>query len=406
LVAIELVIFLSMPTQYAKNNVIIDHLIKKETEMQVQKYLRMQYDLLGSVNLALDELTKDYAIKVRQYDEGLVVLNYNQIDSPKSHPIVMECRGLILDNNFNVVSRSFDRFFNLGEAPETQTHLDWSKATCAEKIDGSLIRIYFWNNKWHIASRGMAFAEGAPNGFDISFRGLVLKALDVDDVGFQTLCGDYLCPEITYICEITAVENRCVKAYTGYTLHYLSARNNQTFEFYDDSAIAREVGMSIPKQFSFSSEEDCKRMVDQLKNLDEGYVVYQSGIPVAKIKSPAYCAVHLLRGEGLNPKRVSELVLTNEQEEYLVYFPEDRGFIQPYVDKLTEILTDLYEAYANYSVIESQKDFAISIKNVKGNSVLFTARKMKCTVGDAWKAQTDAFRLRVLMEAMLEKETV
>jgi hypothetical protein len=360
--------------------------------MQVQKYLREH---------GLSKLQTEFAIKVKQYDDGLIVLNYNQIDSPKSHPITMECRALILDKEFNVVSRSFDRFFNLGEVPESQAHIDMKQATLHEKIDGSLIRIYFWNDTWHIATRGMAFAESAPNGFDLTFKDLVLRALDLTEEGFQENCVDFLCPDVTYICEITSVENRCVKAYTGYVLHYLAARNNRTFLFSDESKTARKFGMSIPQQYSFESIDNCKEMVKNLKNLDEGYVLYQDGVPVCKIKSPAYCAVHLLRGEGLNPKRISELVLTNEQEEYLIYFPEDRPFIQPYVDKLKEIIFVLEYAYAAYGGIESQKDFAIAIKNVRGNSVLFTARKMGIKVHESWKIQTDAFKLRTLMEAMV-----
>lgn len=86
--------------------------------MQVQTYLKEKATQLGSSKLAIEELTKEFAIKVRQYDEGLLVLNYDQIESPKSHPIVMECRALILDTDFNVVSRAFDRFFNIHEIYE------------------------------------------------------------------------------------------------------------------------------------------------------------------------------------------------------------------------------------------------------------------------------------------------
>ena len=75
--------------------------------MNVQTYLR---------TFGLQKLTEELGIKVKIYeDEGLMVLNYHQIDSPKSHPVVMECRGLILDTEFNVVSRSMDRFLNWGE---------------------------------------------------------------------------------------------------------------------------------------------------------------------------------------------------------------------------------------------------------------------------------------------------
>jgi hypothetical protein len=368
--------------------------------MQVQDYLRMQKYLLGSTELALAELTKDYAIKVKLYEEGLVVLNYDQINSPKSHPITMECRGLILGHDFNVVSRSMDRFFNLGEVPESQTHIDMTKATCFEKIDGSLIRIYFWDDEWHIATRGMAFAESAMNGFDVTFRELVLKALALSNEEFQFECSHILNMGVTYICEITSVENRCVKAYTGYTLHYLAARDNSTYEYLDAKEEAILLGMSLPKQYSFDSFEDCVEMTKTLKNLDEGYVIYFNGIPAAKVKSPAYCAVHLLRGEGLNPKRISELVLTGEQEEYLIYFPEDRNFIQPYVDKLAEIHQALEQAWVDNHGIESQKDFALAIKNVKGNSVLFHSRKMECSITASWNAQSDPFKLKLLMGSM------
>src|SRR4051812_14440572 len=102
--------------------------------MEVIKYLK-QYGLKA--------LEEEFSIKAKIYEEGLIVLNYDQIySSTKAHPIVAECRGLILDTDFNIVSRSFDRFFNLGEQPETQTDIDISKAVCMEKIDGSLIKIY------------------------------------------------------------------------------------------------------------------------------------------------------------------------------------------------------------------------------------------------------------------------
>jgi hypothetical protein len=73
--------------------------------MQVVQYLKEH---------GIGKLVSEFGIKVKEYDEGLLVLNYDLIESPKSHPIVMECRSLILDKQFNVVSRSFDRFFNLG----------------------------------------------------------------------------------------------------------------------------------------------------------------------------------------------------------------------------------------------------------------------------------------------------
>jgi hypothetical protein len=152
--------------------------------MEVIKYLKEH---------GIAKLVSEFSIKVKEYDEGLIVLNYDQIESPKAHPIVMECRGLIIDEEFNVVSRSFDRFFNYGEQPQTQEHIDWNKAICFEKVDGSLIKIYNWNNDWYVSTRGTAFAESTVNGFDLTFKDLVLKALGCDDdEDFQLLCDGFL----------------------------------------------------------------------------------------------------------------------------------------------------------------------------------------------------------------------
>ena len=361
-----------------------------QPEMQVQTYLKT-YGLL--------KLQEELGIKVKLYDnEGLIVLNYSQVDSPKSHPVVMECRGLILDMDFNVVSRSMDRFFNLGEVPESQAHIDMDKAIFYQKVDGSLIHVYNYKGTWYIATRGMAFAEATVNGFEITFKELVLKALACTEDEFQEKCNLWFLPDVTYICEITSTENRCVKSYTGYTLWYLTARSNLTYEYVDQSSNAHVFGMSFPEPCMFHTMRDCKEDVNNLKNLDEGYVLYQDDVPICKIKSPAYCAVHLLRGEGLNPKRICELVLTGEQEEYLAYFPEDRPFIQEYVDKFQSIMLELVTTYEAHSSIQDQKEFALAIRTLKGNSVLFMARKMNKTVQQAFKSLPDTAKLKMLME--------
>lgn len=349
----------------------------------------------------IGKLVTEFSIKIKEYDEGLIVLNYNQIDSPKAHPIVMECRGLILDKEYNVVSRSFDRFFNIGEQPDTQAHIDMSKAVCYDKIDGSLIRIYNYEGVWYVATRGTAFAESGVNGFAATFKDLVFKSLEMaSEEEFQHVCNTNLHSQVTYIAEVTSMENRVVRAYSGYKLHYLATRNNCTFEFEDWASECLSLGMLLPQQYSFGSTDECVETAKTLKNLDEGYVLYQDGVPVCKIKSPAYCAVHLLRGEGLNPKRIAELVLTGEQEEYLTYFPEDREYITPYVKALHDLLVGIVNVWEANKALETQKEYALAVKDCRGSATLFYLRKNNCSVTEAWNAQTDTYKLKVLLEAM------
>lgn len=82
--------------------------------LNVQKFLIEQVQSGKSNTDAFNALTEQFSIKVKLYDEERVVLlDYHQLDSPKTHPIVIECRSLILCmDTFKIVSRKFDRFFN------------------------------------------------------------------------------------------------------------------------------------------------------------------------------------------------------------------------------------------------------------------------------------------------------
>lgn len=346
----------------------------------------------------IQKLNEQFSIMVKLYDEGLYVLNYDQINSPKAHPIVMECRGLIIDHSFNIVSRSLDRFFNLGEQPDTQVHLDWTKAECGEKVDGSLIKIYNWKGTWYCSTRGTAFAESNCN-FGDSFKSLIFKALDCDDeIEFQHLCNLWLDSDWTYILELTCRENRVVKSYDGYTLHYLASRHNQSGEFGDDyeKQAALMIGAREINTFKFSSVDDCINTAKHLPDLEEGYVVYQDGKPVCKVKSPAYVAVHHIRGEGLSPKRIMQLVLINEQDEYLNYFPEDEKFFTPYVEALKELLDDIVIVYERFEGIVEQKEFALKVKDYPFSGVLFQARQKKKDVVETFHEQGESFKMKVL----------
>lgn len=361
--------------------------------MEVVKYLKEH---------GIAKLVSEFSIKVKEYPEGLLVLNYDQIESPKAHPIVMECRGLILDTEFNVVSRSFDRFFNLGEQPQTQAHIDWSKAVCYEKVDGSLIKIYNFNDKWHVATRGTAFAESTVNGFPVTFKELVLKALNCqNDAEFQEVCDIDLDPDYTYILELTCTENRVVKVYEGYKLHYLGARNNATGEYGDGlhQNDAYWIGAELINEYGFANAEACIETAKHLKDLDEGYVLWQDGKPVCKIKSPAYVAVHHIRGEGLNPKRISQLVLTGEHEEYLTYFPEDRAIIEPYVKAKEAMHEAVAYAWVEHRNEESQKDFANAVKDYPYSALLFQYRKKpEGTLFELFHQQREEFQIKLLGE--------
>lgn len=362
-------------------------------------------DLKSGVT-TLAYLAEELGIKIKEYPEASparMVLNYCQIESPKSHPYVMQSRGIVLTEDFDVLALPFDRFFNFGEVENHENRIDWSKAECVEKVDGSLIKIYWDGLKWCIATRGTAFAESDVNGFPLTFKDLVLRALGCeDDKAFQLKCMFSLTFNKTYLFEVTARENRVVTRYEGYTLWWLGTRCNSTgrFENHDDCVV--KLGAKLPRKFKFDTTENCMKTAQSLPDLQEGYVIYQDGAPVCKIKSPAYVAVHHIKSEGLNPKRIAQLVLANEQGEYLTYFGEDYQYIEPYEIAFHKLKCEMVDVYNQFKYLESQKDFALSVKDYPYSSALFKARGSNGDVLGAFDSMATNFKIQVLEKFKIE----
>jgi T4 RnlA family RNA ligase len=375
--------------------------------MQVIEFIKQNGTDAESIEAGLKALTEQFAISVKKVDD-LLVLNYNQIDSPKTHPYVMECRSLILEaETLNVVSRSFDRFFNYGEALNVMPEIDWKRAVAFEKVDGSLIKIYNHKGHWYISTKGTAYADSDCMGYGVTFRELVWKAIGVsNDEEFQLKMRMCIFDEsVTYMFELTSVENRVVKRYDGYKLHFLGARCNDTGMYVCEEEKNWFLDphsdidfIHYPKEYRFNTVEECLRTSRELKDLDEGYVIYQDGVPIAKVKSPAYVAVHHIRGEGLNPKRIMQLVLVNEQDEYLQYFPEDREVFIPYVEAKNTLDHQLHAVYNSCKWIDNQKEFAVHAQQYPFKSALFQARAKQIGVLQAFNDQRESYKMEILKE--------
>lgn len=367
-------------------------------ELNVQKYLREN---------GVQALVDNYGIITKDYPaEKLLVLNYSQIDSPKNDPITNECRGLILNREtFDVVSRSFDRFYNYGEAG-TDESIDFSKCQVVEKRDGSLLKLFFHQGYWYCSTRGTAFAESDVNGWGITFADLVYRALGLregDYHAFNHWCDEYELDNFcTYICELTATENRVVTKYDGTKLALLAVRNNKTGEYVKWNRLgATRTGLIVPKTYEFDTVDHCLQTVKELRNLEEGYVLYDkvSGQPLCKIKSPAYVAAHRLKSEGLNPKRIAQLILMNEVDEYLSVFPEDKEHFVELQEKHALMMINLHHTWKETRNINDRKQFALKVKDHPLAAVLFQAKNTGRDDPDLvhlFHQQTEAYQLRAL----------
>ena len=334
--------------------------------LKVQEFLQTK---------SLDDLKTELGIDYSSY-EDLIILNYSQFDSPKANPIVMECRGLILQRDtWKVICFPFKRFFNCDEVQELNADFDFSNAVGLEKIDGSLISLFNYKDTWLMSTRGKI-----ENSEKLSFSNLTFKTL------FHLTASQYprfwsaLSDNYTYTFELVSPENRVVTIYDKRELYLLSVRNYSLEEIKFDhlKTIAGNLGVNFPKIVDFKTKMEILDLAKSLKALQEGFVavdyskIDDLSFRRVKVKNPAYVAIHHLKDSACKSARsLMRVILSNEQAEIIVYFPEFKGMLEDIQVK--------YEAYLK-QVEFDEKDigdlFQLDYKN-KENKKIFAANVIK-----------------------------
>ena len=274
--------------------------------LNVQRYLREGNSLSSLAG-------SPWNLKI-QTEGNLVMLKYNQLTSDFSEPIVQECRGIILDKrNWEVVLFPFFKFFNYGEPYAAA--LDESKIYVYQKIDGSLIKVWFYEGIWRISSNGMIDASEAIVNENINLSSLLLKTLGEYGLTWESFTST-LDKEYTYMYELATPDNKVVVPYEDYNLFYLGQRHNRTGQ----EAYCPDERISNVGVYSFQTIEDVINSAKELPDSEEGYVVRDQNWNRVKIKNPIYFMLHKIANNG--KPDILQYVLERNEDELLAYFPE------------------------------------------------------------------------------------
>jgi hypothetical protein len=326
---------------------------------------------------SLNGLTKAdlSAANIRVSDYGYCwVLNYLPW-AEKFADITRLCRALVWDpREQHPLARGFDRFFNWGEDPECYSR-DFSEATVYEKVDGSLILVW-WNpytGHWQASTRSVHDASGA-TPMDRTFMDVIHEAIgcSLDELmaGRNTT--------FTWIFELVSPETRIVTEYSEPALYLLCVRNTQTGEeFCDLESLAAllPADIRVPKTYKVGSKEDIDQMLADLPEREEGYVCRWSDGYRLKIKNPAYLALWHTWGNGnLSPKRIMRLIQSGEVDEFLSYFPDTRAWIEPYRVVLEEIRIESLLLSEDLVDLVDRKDLAATLKGNCLSALVFAYR--------------------------------
>jgi RNA ligase len=383
----------------------------------------MKYDL----NILNDYIEKGLVIKQVHPTLPLSIYNYSRTCQYGRlwDEITLNCRGLVLDNEGNVIAKPFPKFFNYEE--HTAEEIPNELFEVYEKMDGSLgilfyyerelsyterYRLWFNGNyetgmeyceeivpnfddpyfhptpktkgEWHIATRGSFVSEQAVKGKEL-----------LGKYNFQKLHTDY-----TYLFEIIYKENRIVCDYDFEDVVLLGVINTKTgieVNLHNDTEdvriqnIIRNIGLNVVMRYNTFGEgfDELKR---EISNSREGYVIrFKNGMRM-KIKGDEYVRLHRIL-TNFSTTDIWELLRSGgNMNEFLDRVPDefDNWVRLTMLELQSQFESIKFRSVTDFEYYKMQsngdkKEFALLIKNNDYRSILFAMWDGKSYNDTIWK---------------------
>lgn len=362
--------------------------------------------------IGLDAVAVKYKLSVKDYGHKILI-KYDQIDSPMSELPVQDARGIILEKGtWKVMCMSFRKFFNSAETHAAK--IDWDSALILEKLDGSLMQLY-WDwvlNEWCVATSGTADASGEVNNkFGTTFADLFWNTVrDKYDFNVNSLNKEYC-----FAFELTTPYNIVVSPHTTSSATLLTVRELKNLEEVSRERLeitANVLNVPVVKVFDINAS-NAGHVIATLEGMpfsEEGYVVVDAKFNRIKIKNPTYVQVHHLKSKT-SEHAIMEIVKTNEVEEFAATFPERKEEIfklKENYDNLKDELTSAWEELKEYLprniTKEEQKKFAMAVFEVTAkrgvkehNGAFFGLKDDKIKTIDAYLKAMDNKKLYTIL---------
>jgi RNA ligase len=262
--------------------------------------------------------------------------------------VTLMCRGLVTDNNGDIVASPFQKFFNIEEGKFEPTE----KFEVYEKMDGSLGIVFWYRGQWVVATRGSFTSDQS------------IKAKEI----LRKYNTDIMFRHLTFCFEIIYPENRIVLDYgTDEKLVLLGTFDKNGKEM--DVDMWSQWGFDVVKKYD--GINDYKQLKEMVKNDQEGFVVKFSNGDRVKVKGIEYLRLHKIM-TNVTTTGVWEYLKNGEDVMEILKDVPDEFYnkIKTYVQHLKygyfQISEDagkkfdgmMYGKYNDKEPIEDRKEFA------------------------------------------------
>ena len=338
----------------------------------------------------LKEMIDTKMVRVSKHTSAnLWIYNYTEICqfSRMWNDVTSQCRGLILDDEFNIVARPFRKFHNYEELDPSQIpNLPFE---VYQKMDGSLGIMYWINDVPYIATRGSFESEQAIHATKILHKRLSES---------PNLIAKYN-RDATHLFEIIYPENRIVVNYGNFdNLIMLAIIDNRTGR----DLLLHNGGFPIVKKYDGLT--DLNEILELQQENEEGFVIKFSNDFRVKIKFDEYKRLHkIITGtstlsiwESLMENNSLEKLLEDVPDEFYNWTKETSDGLY---SKYHQIERDCKESYRYF---DNRKEAAEYFKTQKYPHILFKMMDGKDYSKDIWKLIRPVFSKAFANEAEIQ----
>lgn len=262
-----------------------------------------------------------------------------------------ECRGIIFHKDGHVLSRRFQKFFNIGELPETSPDTITIKQpfVLLEKLDGSMIAPFFVEGKLRYCTKsGLTDSSAVVERF----------VAEQVNIPYDKFCTEAIQHGFTPIFEYCSPSGRIVLEYKEESLHLLALRHVHTgryIPFDHMTSLATSKGVPVVKKwpltnFNLGEEKDISgeslkavMKLIQAQEGVEGFVMQQENGIMYKIKTLWYFQIHRSTQfvKYYGEKHVWEAILSGTIDDVKAWLPSTvRDAINAFASELTRRAED------------------------------------------------------------------
>lgn len=289
--------------------------------------------------IELEELIRtNHISKIKHPFYDLFLLSYTKKTSAEAKWVdtTLNARGLIIDSNFNIISRPFKKFFEIFQLSKEVVIPYNLNTTIYEKLDGSLVISYWVNDSFFLTTKGK---------FD-SFQSIIANKIFKNK---YTEILPFLNKKYTYIFELISPFTTNIIDYGNiedlYLLEIIDTFTNESIE------IESVIIFKKPKKYNILLSDAIN---DNDKSPEEGYVVKFENDFRLKIKKRRF-KLSYHKNQALKREILNSIYNSKQIENFYKNKSENELLMFKKLYKKAVDLIEFIDFYLNSDTLKTEK---------------------------------------------------